>query len=79
MPNPKHKHSRSRRDSRRASNWRLEATGLSRCENPACGKLRQPHRVCPHCGFYNGQLVVAVKQKKAKGKTQGDTGESSQG
>jgi hypothetical protein len=23
-----------------------------------------PHRVCPSCGFYNGELIVAKKEKK---------------
>ena len=64
MPNPKRKHTRSRRDSRRAANWKLDAAALNACTNPACGKLRLPHTVCPHCGFYNGKLVVAPKKKK---------------
>ncbi|MFA6317839.1 MAG: 50S ribosomal protein L32 [Elusimicrobiota bacterium] len=67
MPNPKRKHTRSRRDSRRASNWKLDPLSLSKCSNPACGKLMRPHTVCPECGFYNGKLVVAPRQKKAKG------------
>jgi len=66
MPNPKRKHTRSRRDSRRAQNWRLEGVSLSPCPNPACGRLRRPHAVCPHCGAYNGRIVVPPKQKKAK-------------
>ena len=66
MPNPKHRHSRSRRDSRRASNWRLETSAMSTCDNPACRKLRQPHRICPHCGFYNGKLVLPKKTKKSE-------------
>ncbi|HVE13573.1 MAG TPA: 50S ribosomal protein L32 [Elusimicrobiota bacterium] len=73
MPNPKHKHSRSRRDSRRAQNWKLETSSMSVCENPACKKLRQPHRVCPHCGFYNGKLVVPKREKKSK-KSEGEAG-----
>lgn len=67
MPNPKRKHTRSRRDSRRAQNWRLRAPSLSPCPNPACGQLRRSHTVCPHCGFYNGRIVVAPRQKKGKG------------
>ena len=69
MPNPKHKHSRSRRDSRRASNWKLEPSAMSGCSH--CGKLRPPHRVCPHCGFYNGVLVLPKKEKRPKGQDQG--------
>lgn len=70
MPNPKRKHTRQRRDKRRAQNWRVDAQNSSSC--PQCGAPRLPHRVCPSCGFYNGQLVVPRKEKK---KTEG-TGES---
>ncbi len=66
MPNPKRKHTRSRRDSRRAQNWKLERLSASHCQNPDCGRLRRPHTVCPHCGFYDGKLAVAPKQKKQK-------------
>ena len=69
MPNPKRKHTRSRRDSRRSQNWKLEALSASGCSN--CGGLRPPHTVCPHCGFYNGKLVVAPKQKKDKAGEEG--------
>lgn len=64
MPNPKRKHTRSRRDSRRSANWRLERTAMAPCPNPDCKQLRPPHVVCPHCGFYNGRIAVAPKQKK---------------
>jgi len=67
MPNPKRRHTRSRRDSRRSQNWKLDKIQLVPCPNPSCGKLRQPHLVCPHCGFYNGRLAVALKEKKDKG------------
>ena len=66
MPNPKRKHTRSRRDSRRSQNWKLERAGASRCPNPDCGRLRAPHTVCPYCGFYKGKIAVAPKQKKDK-------------
>lgn len=65
MPNPKRKFTRARRDSRRAQAWRLETPGASKCSH--CGAVRQPHRVCPSCGFYNGKLVVAQKIKKKQG------------
>lgn len=63
MPNPKRKHSPSRRDSRRSQNWKLEVKSLSPCSQ--CGALRLPHRVCPSCGAYNGKIEVA--QKAARG------------
>ena len=66
MPNPKRRHTRSRRDSRRASNWTLTLGGLSVCPNKNCGRMKPPHAVCPHCGFYNGTLVVARKEKKPR-------------
>jgi len=65
VPNPKRKHTRSRRDSRRSANWKLDPISVSRCEH--CGKNRRPHRVCNHCGFYAGQLVAPVKERKSKG------------
>jgi large subunit ribosomal protein L32 len=64
MPNPKRKHTRSRRDSRRSQNWKLETLSLASCSN--CKGLRRPHTVCPHCGFYGGKLISAPKQKKQK-------------
>jgi large subunit ribosomal protein L32 len=66
MPNPKRKHTRSRRDSRRSANWKLDRLSMSVCSNPKCGQLHPPHRVCPACGFYNGRLVIAKKEKKDK-------------
>jgi len=67
MPNPKKKHSRSRRDLRRSANSKLEAVTTVICSN--CGAPRLPHNVCPKCGFYDGKLIVEVKAKKEK-KTQ---------
>jgi large subunit ribosomal protein L32 len=72
MPNPKRKHTRSRRDSRRAANWKLDRAALSPCSNKECGRLRLPHTVCPSCGFYDGKLVVTPKQKKEKTQEGGD-------
>lgn len=57
MPSPKRKHSKSRRDKRRA-NWKLTIPGLVEC--PQCHTLIKPHRVCPECGFYKGKFVVAA-------------------
>lgn len=62
MPNPKRKHTPSRRDSRRASNSKLTAGNASKC--PHCGAPRMPHRVCSSCGFYGNELIVPKKEKK---------------
>jgi len=64
MPNPKRKHTPSRRDSRRASNWTVASGNFSKC--PQCGASKLPHRICPSCGFYNGELISPKKEKKKK-------------
>ena len=28
---------------------------------PRCGDSKQPHRVCPTCGYYNGEQRVTVE------------------
>ena len=57
MPNPKRRHSKQRRDKRRA-NWKLTATNLSTC--PQCSQPKLPHRVCDNCGYYGAKQVVEV-------------------
>ncbi len=58
MPNPKHRHSKARRDKRRAHDA-LSTPGTSIC--PTCGETKLPHRVCPSCGSYKGREVIEVK------------------
>ena len=55
MANPKRRHSKARRDKRRAHDA-LTAPAASRC--PECGETKAPHRVCPHCGHYRGREVI---------------------
>ncbi len=57
MPNPKKRHSKARRDKRRA-NWKIEAPQLTLCTQ--CRQPKMPHRVCPTCGFYNGKEIVTA-------------------
>ncbi|MGB2579156.1 large subunit ribosomal protein L32 [Elusimicrobium simillimum] len=64
MPNPKRKHTRSRRDLRRSQNSKLEVAQLVSCSN--CGSKRLPHNICPACGFYKDKVVVAVAKKADK-------------
>lgn len=68
MANPKKHHSASRRDSRRAHWKRLANPGISKCAQ--CGTAHTPHRVCPGCGFYKGELLVTIKAKKKDGEGQ---------
>lgn len=61
MALPKRRHSKSRRDKRRA-HWKLGARHLGEC--PHCHRLRLAHRACPGCGYYNGRLVEqAIRDK----------------
>ncbi|HQV94169.1 MAG TPA: 50S ribosomal protein L32 [Anaerolineales bacterium] len=62
-PHPKRKHSKSRRNMRRAHDA-LQPRNLTSCAN--CSSLRLPHTVCPNCGFYEGREVVEVKKEKKK-------------
>ena len=64
MANPKKKHTPMRRDMRRSANFRLTAASLATCSQ--CRREILPHHVCPYCGFYNGELVLAPKQPKKK-------------
>ena len=59
MPNPKRRHSKARRDKRRAHDA-LVVPGTSVCPN--CQERKLPHRVCPHCGHYKGREVVEPPQ-----------------
>lgn len=57
MPNPKRRHSKSRSRMRRAHDA-LERVNLVACQN--CQHLKLPHRVCLHCGFYNGRVIEGI-------------------
>lgn len=61
MPNPKKKHTRSRRDMRRSHNSGVELPQLVECPN--CKAMRLPHNVCPSCGFYKDHVVATPKAK----------------
>ncbi|MCZ6778934.1 MAG: 50S ribosomal protein L32 [Acidobacteriota bacterium] len=57
MPNPIRRHSKARRDKRRAHDH-LRINSLARCAQ--CNEERLPHRVCPHCGYYKGRPVIEI-------------------
>ena len=63
MAVPKVKVSKARRNSRKA-NWKVEAPTLVTC--PHCKEKKQPHVVCPKCGYYDGKEVVAQKKEADK-------------
>ncbi len=55
MANPKHKHSKTRRDKRRTHYKAIPAT-LATCSN--CGAAVKFHTVCGECGYYRGKLAI---------------------
>jgi len=59
MAVPKHKTSKSKRNSRRA-HTKVLAPNLSAC--PQCGEAKLPHHVCKSCGSYNGRTVIEAKE-----------------
>jgi large subunit ribosomal protein L32 len=60
LANPTHRHSKARRDKRRA-NWKGLSPNLNQC--PDCKEMKEPHRVCPSCGSYNGHKVLEIVEK----------------
>ena len=60
MANPKRRHSKARRDKRRAHDA-LRRVGTSLCSN--CGEVKLPHRVCGACGYYRDREFIEVKEK----------------
>lgn len=64
MPLPKRRHSNQRTRLRR-THYKLAMPGISECSR--CHAPKLSHHVCPSCGYYNGRLVVAVKEKQKKG------------
>ncbi|MDH4227410.1 MAG: 50S ribosomal protein L32 [Deltaproteobacteria bacterium] len=59
MPNPKKRHSRSKRG-RRRSHDALTAPATNLC--PQCGEPRRPHHVCMKCGSYKGRTALKVEE-----------------
>lgn len=59
MPNPKRRHSKSRRGKRRAHDA-LQAPGYSLCPN--CQEPKMMHRACRNCGYYDGRQVIAIPE-----------------
>ena len=60
MPNPKRRHSKSRKGKRRAHDF-LVARCLVECTN--CHERKLPHRICPSCGYYKGREVIEVESE----------------
>ncbi len=65
MANPKRRHSKQRKALRRTF-YKIGKMSMSVC--PQCKNMKLPHKVCPHCGYYKGRLVVEIKEKEKKKK-----------
>lgn len=63
MAVPKRKISKQRKHTRSA-NWKISAPNLTECSH--CHELKQNHKVCDNCGYYDGKAVIVKKEKKAK-------------
>lgn len=63
MALPKYKTSKSNTRTRKAS-WKLKTKSYVVCPN--CGEVKLPHRICKACGFYKGEQVIEIKEKKKK-------------
>lgn len=57
-----HRRSKSRNRRRRAEILKLENPSIVTC--PKCHELKQPHRICPACGYYDGRKILEVNKKK---------------
>jgi len=62
MANPTSRHSRARRNKRRA-NWKISPPNMTVC--PECQEPALSHRVCPSCGTYRGKKIIEVIEKES--------------
>ena len=58
MAVPKKRTSKQRKRKRR-THYKAEAVTVHNCPN--CGDAKVPHRVCPSCVHYRGELVLEVE------------------
>jgi large subunit ribosomal protein L32 len=60
MPNPKRRHSKSRRGKRRAQDFLRPVTPgvCAQCLEP-----KAPHQACPKCGYYKGKQVMEAEEE----------------
>ncbi len=59
MAVPKRRTSKTRKNKRRASSYKLPSVTITEC--PQCHEQKLPHRVCRACGYYGGKEVVAAE------------------
>lgn len=64
MAVPKRKTSKARRNTRASANVNIKIPAITEC--PHCHESKVSHEVCPKCGYYNGEQIIAVEEKKKK-------------
>lgn len=67
MAVPRNRHSNARKNSKRAHHAK-KPTKLYSCKN--CGNYCLAHRLCPHCGYYKGELRVGKENSAEASSTQ---------
>jgi large subunit ribosomal protein L32 len=67
MAVPKQKTSKERKRIRSAHNFKAHTDPFQEC--PHCHSPKQPHKVCPNCGYYNGKQVIESAQERKEKKT----------
>jgi large subunit ribosomal protein L32 len=65
MSVPKQRHTKGRRDRKRAR-FKIIPKKLVACSH--CKKMVKQHEVCPTCGYYKSKAVIKITEKKLKGK-----------
>jgi large subunit ribosomal protein L32 len=62
-PQPKRKYAKARQGERR-QHLKIVVAALEVC--PQCTSKKQPHHVCPICGYYAGREVIEIKGPETK-------------
>ncbi|MFA5871091.1 MAG: 50S ribosomal protein L32 [Parcubacteria group bacterium] len=65
MSVPKQRHTKGRRDRKRAR-FKIVTKELVACSH--CKKMIKQHEACPNCGYYKGKAAIKLADKKVKGK-----------
>lgn len=63
MAEPKKRLTSTRSGHRRSHQGQIKVQ-LNRCSR--CGEPKLQHRVCPNCGYYNGEQVIKKQATKTK-------------
>jgi large subunit ribosomal protein L32 len=59
MAVPKRRTSK-RKKRARSTHKKAPAINVQKC--PKCGGMKQPHKVCPECGYYAGRQAVEARE-----------------